>query len=141
MWSTKELIREKANAKFRETLTTKNENKSKLSYYLQGKGDWKPEQTPSYMNQLTRKQASTIFKARTRMMKVKGNYKNEHKNDLRCRQCKNIIETQQHSLEECPGLHPNDDTKITPEILFSDSIETLKITAKDLEKIAEKLEK
>ena len=138
-WSTKKTIREKVNIKFRNTFTTQNENKSKLSYYLNGKGDWKPEQTPEYMNILTRKQTSIIFKARTRMTKVKGNYKNGHRN-LQCRKCIINTETHTHCLEECTGLHPDNDTKITTEVLFSDTTESLKNSAKTIEKIIEFLE-
>ena len=138
-WSTKRIIREKVNKTFRNTFTTQNENKSKLSYFLNGKGDWKPEQTPEYMNKLTRKQTSIIFKARTRMTKVKGNYKNGHQN-LQCRKCNINIESQTHCLEECTGLHPDNNTKITLENLFSDATESLKNSAKEIERILEILE-
>ena len=33
------------------------------------------------MNRLTRKQASIVFKTRTRMIKVKGNYKNGYSSE------------------------------------------------------------
>ena len=58
------------------------------------------------MKKLTRKQASTIFKARTRMIKVKGNYKNGYP-DLTCRACQKDHETQAHVLYECKKLNPD----------------------------------
>ena len=57
------------------------------------------------MLKLTRKQVSTIFAARTRMVKVKGNYKNGYQ-DLKCRACQHPCETQTHVLNECRTLHP-----------------------------------
>ena len=59
------------------------------------------------MKKLTRKQESTIFKTRTRMLKVKGNYKNGFP-DLTCRACKKEDETQAHILYECDSLHRDD---------------------------------
>ena len=59
------------------------------------------ETRTEYMNVLTRKQASTIFKAWTRMPNVKNNYRYNHLN-TECRMCKNAMETQKHILGECP---------------------------------------
>ena len=70
--------------KFRIKMTPEREDRSKLKLYLEGKGCWTPEKPAEYMKALTRKQASTIFKTRTRMLKVKGNYKNGYP-DLTCR--------------------------------------------------------
>ena len=58
------------------------------------------------MNKLTRNQASLIFKARTRMLKVKSNYKNGNIN-LQCRICNKNEETQKHALEECEEINKN----------------------------------
>jgi len=55
-------------------MTQAKEERSKLKYFLEGKSVWTPETPADYMNALTRKQASTIFKSRTRMLKVKANY-------------------------------------------------------------------
>ena len=49
------------------------ENKSKINYLLEGHQGWILGQPKSYMLQLGRIQASTIFKARTRMLHVKNN--------------------------------------------------------------------
>ena len=92
--------------KFHGKMTKAREERSKLKFFLDGKGIWSPEQPAEYMTKLTRKQTSTIFKARTRMTKVKGNYKNAHLQDLICRACQKEPETQQHVLYECQKLHP-----------------------------------
>ena len=91
------------------------EGKSKLGYFYNNKTTWKPEVTAQYMNHLTRKQASIIFRTRTRMIKVKGNYKNGH-SDLTCRACKMTMETQPHVLNECPKLHPDDSKRYLTKI-------------------------
>ena len=90
------------------------------------------------MSTLTRKQSSLIFKARTRMIKVKSNYKNGF-NDLNCRFCKNEEETQPHILEICPNLHPDDTTKVPKHQLFSEDTDTLRAMANKLNDIMEKL--
>ena len=77
----KSLIRYRVHQKFKETMSANPENKSKLAYYLEKKGQWHPELPESYMKHLTRKQVSTIFKTRARMIRIKGNYKNAF-NDL-----------------------------------------------------------
>ena len=72
------------------------------------------------------------------MIKVKGNYKNGHK-DLSCRMCKTDEETQTHILEECPIMHQNNDLKVPKKHLFSEDTGTLRVTADALEKLMEKL--
>ena len=114
------------------------QGKSKMTYFLEGKENWMPGKSAKYMHELTRKQASIIFKARCRMTKVKGNYKNGHK-DLKCRMCKNEVETQTHIFEQCPQLHQNDVTKVPKHQLFNEDIGTLRVTANNIEKIMEKL--
>ena len=105
---------------------------------MEGKGEWEPEKTAYYMKKMTRKQASIIFKTRTRMIKVKGNYKNGHR-DLKCRKCKTEVETQQHVLEECPIIHSNDAIKVPKHLLFTEDTGTLKQTAQKINMIMEKL--
>ena len=71
----------------RKTTETANE-KSKMKFYKDNKiTNEKTTKRPSYMEELTRNQVSIIFKARTRMLKVKSNYKNGNTN-LLCRLCK-----------------------------------------------------
>ena len=99
---------------------------------------WEPEKPAEYMNKLTRKQASTIFKTRTRMIKVKSNYKNAN-NDLRCRACKSAEETQNHTLSECSALHPYGPPNRYEMDPFSDDLNVLKETAKTVEEIEKQL--
>ena len=107
--------------------------KSKMEYFMESKADWQPGKRANYMNELTRKQTSLIFKARTRMIKVKDNYKNGHP-DLACRLCKQAEESQTHILEECPVVHPNDAIKVPKHQLFNEDTGTLRETSKKLEK-------
>ena len=77
------------------------------------------------MNKLNRMEASTIFKARTRMIEVKNNYKNKYK-DKKCRLCKNQEEDQTHVLQECEGLQERGLARVTKEEIFSEDVKTLK---------------
>ena len=132
-------------------MTKERDEKSKLKFFLEGKGHWKPNEPADYMKKLTRKQASTIFKARARMIKVKGNYKNGYP-DQKCRACKDAPETQKHALYECKKLHlpapaPNagstdeqkPDNKITPDYekhdIFTEDPDMLKTIAKEIDNI------
>ena len=109
-----------------------------MDYFLELKEGWNPGKRAKYMNVLTRKQASTIFKARTRMLKVKANYKNGH-TDLMCSKCKKEPETQKHILEECPGIHTDEATKVPKHLIFSEDPGTLKVIADKISKIMDKL--
>ena len=122
-------------------MTTTNQGRSKITYFLEGKGLWNAEQPATYMNELTRRQASTIFKTRTRMIKVKGNYKNAY-TDLTCRACKIEIESQKHVLEDCRSLQsirnsePNSENNIDP---FTENRSNLIENATKIEKLIEYL--
>ncbi len=94
--------------------------------------DWKPGHRPIYISKPTRHQVSTIFQGRKRMLKVKNNCKKGEK-DVLCIICKTTDETQQHILEECWGLHPDDLTKVTKEDLFNDKIPKLTEIAKQIQ--------
>ena len=109
-----------------------------MNFYYEGKGNWKIGKRAKYMNELNRNQASTIFKTRTRMLKVKGNYKNGFTNQ-ECRLCKKLEENQQHILEECKILN-NQTAKVTKEMAFSENTKELKITAQKIEKRMETME-
>ena len=105
---------------------------------MEGKQTWKAGNRAKYLSKLTRNQASTIFKARTRMLKVKSNYKNGNKN-LNCRLCGTSEETQKHILEECAVLNTETPT-ITKKMLFQENPEELKMVITNIEKRMEKLE-
>ena len=112
------------------------ENKHKIAYFLERKGHWQPEKPADYMHKLTRKQASTIFKARTRMMKVKGNYRKGYSEHM-CRACKSEEETQQHVLNECVAIHLGREPPVNP---FIEDVNQLKRIAADLDEIILDLE-
>ena len=93
---TREIISTRVREKFHEKMSIPPDGKTKTVEFLENKGEWYPEKPAEYMNRLTRKQASIVFKTRTRMIKVKGNYKNGY-SDLTCRACKGVQETQNHA--------------------------------------------
>ena len=70
---------------FKDQQIKPGKNKSKVNY-LSENTEWDVGKRPEYMNKLTRKQASIIFKARTRMLNVKENYKSKYTNN-QCRAC------------------------------------------------------
>ena len=89
------------------------------------------------MNELTRKQTSLIFKARSRMIKIKGNYRNGYSEHL-CRACKTEEETQQHIMKDCVALHLGRTTVIDP---FIEDINQLRRTATEIDEVTRELEK
>ncbi len=123
---------------FQDKITKQAEGKTK-SQYLLDNTTWKAGKRPKYMKELTRKQASIIFKARTRMLDVKNNYKGKYK-DTKCRKCNYENETQEHILQECTGIHTSEHSKIRTTDIFNDDITILKTTAKRIEMIIKKLE-
>ena len=76
-------------------------------------------------------QASTIFKARSRMLPVKNNFRNKHQTQT-CRVCGNHTETQQHVLEECEVLHLVGEFKVYSNEIFSNNTNNLKTTATNI---------
>ena len=138
-YSTKTNIKRKTLEQFKEKIKEKCTDKSKIRYFSEGKNEWTPGTRAKYMNEMTRKQVSVIFKARTRMMKIKGNYKNGNKNQT-CRACKQEPETQDHVLEMCPEIHKTEDTKVKKSQLFSENTDTLKLIAKKIDTIMNSLE-
>ena len=79
------------------------EEKSKVRDYVCNKTRKTITERPAYMTRLQRKACTNIFNTRARMIKVKGNYKNNH-TDMKCRWCKKKEETQIHILTECNGF-------------------------------------
>ena len=74
-------IGKKINKKFTQTIEEKGKSKSKVQHLKHGQPDWKPGSTKEHMIKLPEKEASTIFKAKTRIIKVKCNYKNMFKHN------------------------------------------------------------
>ncbi len=90
-----------------------------------------------YLSQLTRKQASNIFKAKTRMIDVKNNFRGKYQNTL-CRLCNKSIETQEHILEECGKIQKSEETKVRKNDLFNKTIDELRETSRKIENILNK---
>ena len=142
--TTKMAIKKAALDAFKNKLLEDCKDKTKVQYFLEGKDEWKIGHPAEYMKNLNRNQASTIFKARTRMLPVKGNQKNEYtdkngQTHLTCRLCKREDETQQHILEKCTA-RPNSEMIITKQEIFNEDVEQLKEIAKHINKILEALQ-
>ncbi len=118
--------------------TKEGKDKSKVQYLLEGKSEWKPGKRQEYMNKLTGNQVSLVFQARTRMIKVKENYKKGQRN-LICRVWRTEVETQQHILEECVELHEDETTNVTKDDIFKEDVYYLKEIANKLKKTMNKL--
>ena len=122
--SVKHRIRRKTKQYFKEKMEREGNGKSKVTYLLEGLGhSWKPGKRQQYLNALPRKQASILFKSRTRMLDVKNNFRGKYQN-TQCRMCRDSIETQEHVLEECKQLHPTEDTKVRKPDIFSENTES-----------------
>ena len=109
---------------------TEGQNKSKFKF-LTTNSETRRSAKPSYLYKLPKEQARAIFMARTRMIKVKTNYKNMYTNTI-CRGCGLKEETQQHVLEECTSIHTQDNLKTPTNQLFSNDPTTTKPTANKL---------
>ena len=107
-----------------------------MTYFYKNKRARKPEEPAQYILKLTRKQAYTIFKTRTRMMKVKGNYKNAHR-DLTCRKCGKEDESQEHVLNNCDRLIATRNNPITEKLIFEEDVNDLRQTATRIREIEE----
>ena len=150
--NTKPQIRSKINTNFKQRIEEKGKDKSKVQFLLNGKNEeWAVGERPKYLNHLTRNQASALFKARTRMIRAKNNERGAHITtilstgekieNLKCRYCNNTeIETQEHILNECEGIHNNDTTKVTNEELFEQYGPNTRNTANKIIKIQDKME-
>ena len=144
--NTKPHIKERINATFKEEIEKTGASKSKVQYLIKNKQEeWGVGKRHPYLNELTRNQASALFKARTRMIRAKNNERGAHQNEdqLTCRFCEHEeIETQQHLLEHCPAIHKDDKTKITMEEIFAqyDAIKS-RATAEKIINIIKLIEK
>ncbi len=64
-------IKNKNLSYLKEKMKRTGNEKTKVRYLLEGKGDRKPGHRPVYISKLTRNQASIIFQGRTRILNVK----------------------------------------------------------------------
>ena len=121
---------------FKAKIEKESNEKSKIQHLLEGLTGWEPQKRARYMNKLTRQQVSTIFKARTRMLPVKNNYRNKYRNHT-CRACGEPAETQKHVLEDCEVLHL--EYKVYNKEIFSDNPNKLRTTATNIQNIMDQL--
>ena len=133
----KKIIKHKTNEKFENKLQIEAESRSKMKYYLEGKKEWKIMNRPEYMNKLNRNQVGIIYRARTRMLDIKGNYTGKYQNN-NCRACNKVEETQIHILEECETIN-KDFSPITKEMIFDDDIHKLRDVAHKINQRMEKI--
>ena len=68
---------DKINKKFTEQLKKSTNTKTKINFLITNCTNENQKIRPAYLNKLNRKQCSTIFKARTRMLQVKTNFKTQ----------------------------------------------------------------
>ena len=127
----KKLIRKKIHNEFRKIMFRPT-NKSKVTYLTSG---YIGQEKAKYTNQLSRKETSILFKARTRMTDIKGNYKNKYE-DNTCRLCKNDIETQDHIFENC-GVTKQNKLEVKKDLLFSQNRAIQKITISKINSLME----
>ena len=116
--SKKNLIKTKLKERMTEMIMS-GTNKTKTKFYLDNKKDYKPGQRARYIDECNRMEASTIFKARTRMLRVKHNYRKMFP-DTKCRACNMEEETQEHILEACTRIDRKNAGKITIEDIFEE---------------------
>jgi hypothetical protein len=123
-----------------KTMEKEGENKSKVKFYMDNKRNIQVGKRAKYLDVLTRSETGTIFKARTRMLKIKANFRNMHK-DMTCRLCRkeDTEETQDHILEECEGINREDIGRITKQDIFGEDTDKLRITARKITKIMKEL--
>ena len=113
------------------------ETKSKVRDYICNKTRKTMMMKTQYMTKMQRKDCTNIFSVRSRMIKTKGNYKNNY-TDLSCRWCHETQETQTHILKYCVEFK-----KITNnepyETYFADDEKSTKTAAIIIEKITNKI--
>ena len=132
---TKNNINNKIKGKFIENIEVAGRNKSKVQFLLEGKREgWTPGKPAEYMYNLTRKQASLIFKARTRMLNVKNNFRNKV-DIITCRMCNTEPETQEHVLEQCKEIHKDNTMRTTKDEIHETDCEKLKTASHKIDRI------
>ena len=123
---------------YTERMKQNKEKKSKVKFLLTNIKDRKIGNRPLYMQILNRYQVSTIFKARTRMLDVKNNFRGKYKDNI-CRGCGTTEETQEHVLNECTGIHQ--ESKVQLQEIFDENTEQLKGKAEKIDHIMARLTK
>ena len=113
--------------------------KSKINHWSTKTQEIKPGKRPPYMEKLTRKQCNAIIKVRSRMIPVKRNQPDAHR-DTACRMCMEVEETQEHILSECSKNNKRLPPGIRYDDIFNDSKENLDQLKKAANHIIETIE-
>ena len=134
----KKRIKTMQNIQWYHDIKNASLTKSKVNYLVRN-CERNITNRPKYMEELTCREARTILIYRTRMMKVKENYKNNY-NDMNCRWCKFGNETQEHILEECEEF-PIHRANIKSKDIFQEDCIKLKEIARTLKEVYKELDK
>ena len=137
-YKTKRVIDNKVEQAFREKIEISANQKSKIRYIMQGKQGWEVGKREEYLESLTRSEVETIFRARSRMLQVKENYKGAFSGTV-CRACGNETETQKHVLNECPKIHVTESSKVNINDIFNKDPKILKEVAEKTKEALKKL--
>ena len=132
-----QIIKE-VESKLQVELENEAEQKTKVGHWRQWKKEIKIGVRPKYTDKLSRKQCNAIIRTRASMMMVKANYKTEYGPNLSCRLCDQQNETQQHILQDSPGIE-RPHGKIEYSGVFEEDPDTLKTMSESIIEIEERL--
>ena len=89
------------------------------------------------MTHLRRDECTSIFAVRSRMIRTKTNYTQQHTNNI-CRWCDAPKETQQHIIEECPQFK-NLTQNLTINKIMGTNNDTLQTEAQQIKAIINRI--
>ncbi len=112
---------------------------SKVNFFLENKREWEVGRRAEYVGRLTRMEASTIFKARSRMLEVK-NKTIRINTETEYADCNNQENDQLHVLQECSALGQMNLQKATMENIINEDVKTLTETVVFINNIMEKVQ-
>jgi hypothetical protein len=113
-------------------------NKSKVRDYVCLKNREDMMKRSQYKNKLNRTQCANLVNMRARMMKIRGNYKNQDKSQ-QCRWCKAPSESQIHIMTKCPNFKSTTEN-IIYSTYFKDDEESIKTTVIILREVFSKIQ-
>ncbi len=73
------------------------------------------------------------------MLDVNNNFKGKYR-DTKCRKCNHDDETQERILNDCTGIHNDEESKTRTEDIFNEDTTQLRKIAKKIENTMKKLE-
>ena len=131
-------VKDKIETMMKERIDGAARTKSKIEFLISNKERRGKGERSLYMMKMNRFDASIIFKARTRMLDIKNNFRGKY--DLKCRACGTTEETQEHILEQCKIIHREDSTTVAREDIFTEDLGTLEETAKKVKDVMERIQ-